>query len=747
MKKATIRIEGMHCASCASNIKRNLEKVKGVKSASVSLMTNKALVDFEEGAGVDEKELSKAVSQVGNYKSNSIEFEDTKEGNHKEHDMTRHEQMEHEDSHGSHDHMHGSADISEIKTWKKKMIWAWILTIPVAFLMFSEKLGVDIGMILSTYIILILSFPVVFILGWTTIKGGFKGLSRFYFNMDLLIALGTIIAYLSGILTFYLPLENYSGVAAMIMTIFLTGKYIEALSRGRAGQEIQKLLELGAKNAVVLKGNKETEIPISDVKVGDIIIVKPGWKIPVDGIIVKGESSVDESMVTGESVPIDKVKGSNVIGATVNQDGILYIKATKIGKDTFLSNIIKLVEETQSSKVPIQAFADKVTNIFVPTVIVITILTFVGWMFFVGAGISKALAVAIAVLVIACPCALGLATPTALMVGSGMGAKRGILIRKGEAIQTMKEIKTIIFDKTGTITKGHPEVVSVEAGGREKYVLEIAASLEKQSEHPIARAIVNYSKLRSYKPVKGFKILRGRGVEGIVGTKPVIIGNRTLMNEKKISLKEFEKTIKTFESKGNTTMIVSVSGEVMGVISVADAPKKDSIEAIKSLKEMGIKTIMITGDNEATAKAIAKSVGINEADILANVLPEEKAKKVIELQKKGMVAFVGDGINDAPAMKQANVGIAMGTGTDIAIEAGDIVIVKGSLQGVVQAINLSNATFGKIKQNLFWAFAYNTIAIPVAILGLLHPVIAELAMALSSITVVGNANLLRKKKI
>ncbi|HLD97757.1 MAG TPA: heavy metal translocating P-type ATPase, partial [Candidatus Nanoarchaeia archaeon] len=465
------------------------------------------------------------------------------------------------------------------------------------------------------------------------------------------------------------------------------------------------------------------------------------------GIVVKGASAVDESMVTGESIPSEKNVKSPVIGATINQDGILYVKATKVGKDTFLSHIIELVEEAQGTKVPIQKMADKITSVFVPVILVLAILTFIGWWYFSG-DLSRSLGVGVAVLVIACPCALGLATPTALMVGSGMGAKRGILIRKGEAIQTMKEVKFIVFDKTGTITKGKPEVTDIYSKVKESYLLEIAASLEKLSEHPIAKSIVDYAeknKITKLKQVKAFKILRGRGVEGFIGKNEIIIGNQTLMKERRISLKGFESKINEFESNGKTTMIVSEAGKLLGVIGVADDVKEDSVKAIALLNAQGYKTIMITGDNELTAKSIAAKVGIKE--VIANVLPEDKAKRVEELQKRGMVAFVGDGINDAPALKQANVGIAMGTGTDIAIEAGDLVLAKGSLIGVVQAINLSKATFSKIKQNLFWAFAYNVVAIPLAVGGVLHPVIAEIAMALSSITVVSNANLLRRKRV
>ncbi|MEK6917654.1 MAG: copper-translocating P-type ATPase [Nanoarchaeota archaeon] len=644
-----------------------------------------------------------------------------------------------------HDHSKPAED-SEIKDWKKKLVGSWIFATPIAILMILMRFF-DIFIIneqISIIILLVLGFPVVFIFGFSTLKSGLRGLFTFYFNMDSLISLGTIIAYLTGILTFFMKINDYSGVAAMIMAIFVTGKYIEAKARGRATQEIKKLLELGAKNARVLRGKNEVEIPISEVVIGDIIIIKPGEKIPTDGIVVKGESAVDESMVTGESLPVDKTKGNNVIGATINQDGILYVKVTKIGKDTFLAHIIELVEEAQGTKVPIQKLADKITSIFVPTILVITILTFLGWWYFNGE-LGRSIGVAISVLVIACPCALGLAVPIALTVGSGIGAKKGILIRKGEAIQTMKKVKIIVFDKTGTITKGKPEVREIYSSVKENYLMEIAGSLEKLSEHPLSKAIVAKAGLKKYKGVKNFKILRGRGVEGKIENKNIVIGNSTLMKEKGIKLNSLNGKIEEFENKAYTAVIVSQDKKVLGIIGVADAVKEDSVKAISLLSRQGYKTVMITGDNERTAKAIASQVGIKE--VIANVLPEDKAKKVEELQRYGMVAFVGDGINDAPALKQANVGIAIGTGSDIAIEAGDLVLVRGSLLGVVAAIRLSKATFSKIKQNLFWAFAYNVVAIPAAIAGVLHPIIAEIAMAASSITVVMNANLLRNKKI
>jgi P-type Cu+ transporter len=639
-----------------------------------------------------------------------------------------------------------SFEDKEIHSWKLKLIGAWALTIPIAIFMYSVKLGLfRIDEKIMTFIILLAAFPVIFIFGLQTIKSGIKGFTSFYFNMDSLIMLGTLIAYITGILSFFILIQDYSGISSMIMAFFITGKYIETKARGRASSEIKKLLELGAKKARILRNNNEIEIEIHELKVGDIFIVKPGEKISTDGIVIKGYSTVDESMVTGESIPTDKTIKSSVIGATVNQDGILYIRATKIGSDTFLAHIIELIENAQSTKVPIQKLADKITSIFVPGILTLAILTFIGW-WFISQDISKAVAVAVAVLVIACPCALGLATPTALMVGSGMGAKKGILIRKGEAIQTMRQVKIIVFDKTGTITKGKPELKRIYSDKKnEKHFLELLASMEKNSEHPISKAITEKTKLKKYLSVKNFKIIRGKGLEGEINRKKIIIGNERLMAERKISYEKFKDKIKEFQEQGLTTAMLTENKKIIGIFGVADDVKEDSVAAINVLNKTGYKTIMITGDNELTANAIAKKVGIKQ--VIAGVLPEDKANKVKELQKKALVCFVGDGINDAPALKQANVGIAIGTGTDIAIESGDIVIAGGSLRGVVASINLSKVTFTKIKQNLFWAFAYNTVMIPLAVAGFIHPVIAEIAMAASSITVVTNANLLRNKRI
>jgi len=806
--KKIFKIQGMHCASCASNIEKAVKKLNGVREANVNFATKKL---YTEG-NVDNGEIIRAVSRVGDYKATSENGEKKEKSetikvflvkgldnphcamtieralkkigvekvelNINTHKATLTSEIEKEkiisaiNDAGyevlSEEEKEEDVEIEEMNKARKKMWIAWVFAIPIAIigLIFERLLGLE--NIFVTILPLILAFPILFIVGYPTLRSAFKSVKYFSFNMDVLISLGTLIAFLTGILRFFIPIEDYSGIGGMIMAFFLTGRYIEAKARGRASLAIKKLLNLEAKTAVILVKGKEKQVRIDGVKIGDIMVIKPGEKIPTDGIVVRGESAVDESMVSGESMPVEKKKNDKVVGATINQDGVLYVKATKIGKDTFLSQIIKLVEEAQGTKVPIQAFADKVTSIFVPIVLVMAVLTFLVWFIFpelmvsiasifsfipwinLSAGtLTLALFAGIAVLVIACPCALGLATPTALMVGSGMGAEKGILIKRGEAIQTMKDIKYVVFDKTGTITKGKPEVTDIIPSNEIKIdgLLRLAASVEKSSEHPLAKAIVNEAEKRKLKlsAVKSFKILRGRGAEGNMNGKKILIGNRRLMEENRIKIENFEEKMQELENHGKTAMALVYAGKISGIIAVADTIKDDSVEAISELNKMNFKTIMITGDNERTARAIAKQAGISE--VLADVLPEDKENKVREMQKSGMVAFIGDGINDAPALKQANVGIAMGTGTDIAIESGDIVLTRGNLMGVVSAIKLSKTTFRKIKQNLFWAFAYNVAAIPLASLGLLHPIIAEIAMALSSITVVTNANLLRRKKI
>ena len=743
MKKAKLKIEGMHCASCSKIAGAEFAKVEGVKNSNINPVTGFAFVESEDS--VTKQQLADAVKEAG-FKPVSIEFEDAGSSASR---PTKHAEVNEMDLHrldAPTAREPARSGDNELGRWKRKLVGVWIFTSILAILMYSGMIfgKMLVPKILMTPIMLILSFPILFVFGFHTIKSGIRGFFKLQFTMDSLITLGTLVAYSTGILSFFMVIDDFSGVSGMIMTIFITGKYIETKAKGRATQEIKKLLELGAKSARILRDKEEVEIPISEVKLGDILIIKPGEKIPVDGVVVKGESSVDESMVTGESLPLDKTIKSPVIGATLNQDGILYVKATKVGKDTFLSHIIKLVEEAQGTQVPIQKVADKITGIFVPVILVVSLLTFFAWLYFTSGDLGRSVGVAISVLVIACPCSLGLAVPISLTVGSGMGAKRGILIRKGEAIQTMKEVRTVVFDKTGTITKGKPEVSDFYTDD-DKHLFEIAGSLERLSEHPLAKAIVKKADLKKYLNVINFKIIRGKGVEGKIGRNNIVIGTEVLMKDNKISLGKFEEEIEELERKGQTTMIVAENKKIIGVIGVADAIKEDSIVAIRALNKSGYRTVMITGDNERTARAIAQQVGIKE--VISRVLPGDKSKKVMELQEKGFVAFVGDGINDAPALKQANVGIAIGTGTDIAIEAGDIVLAKGSLVGVVKAIRLSRATFSKIKQNLFWAFFYNSIAIPLAIVGVLNPVVAELAMAASSITVVSNANLLRRKRI
>ena len=729
-REVTMRILGMTCAACVAAVEKALGRVPGVESAVVNLATERAFVKYNPKV-TSIVDLREAVRSQG-------------------YDVADEEEVD--------------VYEKELEKAKKRVIRSWLFTIPIILWMIPEMI---FGVMWPTPFlfnlgITILSAPAIFWVGWPTIKSGWASVTHGSANMDLLIAMGTIIAWLTGPASFVSPLFNYAGSSTMILSFNLTGKYYEALAKGQSSQAIRQLLKMEAKSALVLVDGAEKEIPMDQVKAGDVMIVKPGEKIPTDGRVAMGESSVDESMATGESMPVTKHVGDEVIGATVNQDGLLHVEATRIGKDTFLAQIVKMVEEAQGTKVPIQKFADDVIAIFVPVVIVVAFLTLVAWMVlpspfnrvlawgdtfipWVDTSLPQlmlAISAMISVLVIACPCSLGLATPTALMVGTGMGAKNGILIRRGEAIQTMKEIKAVVLDKTGTITKGKPEVTDVIGDDK---LLYYAASLEQGSEHPLARAIIHSAvdrKLGLTQPTD-FKALRGEGVTGKIDDKVITVGKPSLLNGFPDDLqREFSR----LQSEAKTVMAVGVDGEAIGIIAVADTLKDDSVKALNELKRMGLKVIMLTGDNKATADAIAAQVGID--DVYAEVMPDEKVKVVIDAQEKyGMVAMVGDGINDAPALAQANVGVAIGTGTDIAIESGDIILVRGDLTGLVTAINLSNATFAKIKQNLFWAFFYNVISIPVAVLGLLHPVIAESAMALSSITVVTNANLLRRTRI
>jgi len=653
-----------------------------------------------------------------------------------------------------------------------KQAWRrlWFAAIPttlIMLLMIPEMFWRPIpGYLL---IVAILGFPVVFFQGgMATHRSAWRSLTNRTANMDVLISLGSLPPYLIGLIGFIYPMTSFIEMAATIMTFHMLGKYLETRAKGRASQAIKRLLTLGAKTATIIRDNEEVEIPVADLVIGDVMLIRPGAKVPTDGEIMDGSSHLDESIATGESVPVEKNPGDAVIGATINKEGLLKVRATKIGADTFLSQVIKLVEEAQGSKVPIQEFADRVTAKFVPAVIVIAVASFLIWLLFANelrpilvwgaeflpwvdpdlSPLLAAILAAVAVLVIACPCALGLATPTAIMVGSGLGAERGVLIRSGEAIQTLKDIQMVVLDKTGTITQGKPALTDVIAanGFDESLVLQVAASAEAGSEHPLGQAIVQGAREKNITipEVEHFKAITARGVQGVVDGREVYIGSRRLLGELGIELGDLDRQLTQLETEGKTAMLVAIDHQAAGVVAVADTIKADSREAIKALHELGIHVAMVTGDNERTANYVANLVGIDE--VLAGVLPEGKVEAIQKLQEKydNKVAMVGDGINDAPALKQANVGVAIGAGADVAIEAADVTLVKGELTKLVEAIRLSKATFRKIIENLFWAWIYNLSAIPVAALGLLHPMIGVIAMTASSLTVIGNSILLKR---
>ncbi len=753
MKKVTLHIEGMHCAGCANAVDKQLASIEGVRSANVNFATGSALVEYEGKLLI--QDFEEAVTKAG--------YKLVKD---REDDKTKAELAE-------------EREADKLEKARKNMIWSWAAVVPMLVwmipmwifgIMFLGKIGMELGMIL-------LSSFVIFVPGFETIRSAFQSTKNLSPNMDVLIALGSLAALSTGVVTLsnalgYGPeFHSFAMIGGMIMAFHLTGRYIETKAKGSASQAIRRLLTLEAKEASVLRNGTEVKIPVQELKIGDIMLVRPGEKIPTDGEVIEGESSVDESIATGESMPVDKQTGDMVIGATINSTGVLKIKANKVGSDTFLNQIIRMVEEAQGTKVPIQEFADRVTAVFVPIVLLLAALTLSAWLifpeFFKGivfwaadfipwidtswGNTSLAFYATIAVLVIACPCALGLATPTALMVGSGLGATNGILIRKGEAIQLMKDVDTIVLDKTGTITKGKPEVTDmlVLGEGSPDEVLRYAASVEDNSEHPLARAIVDAAFEKGLKLIEtsGFTSTTGKGVSAKAEGVVVLIGTIALHTEKGIEIPESVITRKDeLESQAKTVVIVSIDQKAAGLIAIADEVKEDSEEAISRLKDQGLRVVMLTGDNSTTGQAIGKKVGVDE--VIAEVLPDQKSEVVRGLQNEGrVVAMVGDGINDAPALTLADIGIAMGTGTDVAIESGDIVLAKGSLTGLLRAISLSKETFKKIRQNLFWAFFYNLIMIPLAVLGFLHPLLAEMAMAFSSINVVLNSKSLQNKKL
>ncbi|MFA6098709.1 MAG: heavy metal translocating P-type ATPase [Patescibacteria group bacterium] len=722
IKKTTFNIFGMHCASCALLIENSLKQLPGIKKSEVSYGTEKAMVEYDQNA-VSDEQIIKTVKNTG-YKA----------------DLVKSGAMDHA---GVHDHsMHTMASNKE----RNQFILSLILTLPVVVLsMVLRDMSFTSRVVQS-----VLAAIVQFIIGFRFYRGFYFAAKNKTANMDSLIAIGTSAAFFySFVTTYFIEGQVFYETSALLITFVILGKWLEAKAKGRAGEAIKKLMGLAAKTARVVRNGQEIDIPIKEVIVGDIVIVRPGEKIPVDGKIVEGYSSIDESMISGESLPVDKKTGDGVIGATINKSGSFKFSATRIGQDTVLAQIIKVVEEAQSSKAPIQRFADKISSYFVPTVVAIALITFIAWFFIFSAPFVTALLAFTAVLVIACPCALGLATPTAIMVGTGKGAENGILIKGGEALEVANKIRVIVFDKTGTITKGQPEVTDlVSHYSSEKEFLLLTASLEKNSEHPLAAAIIKKAKLDNLQLIEPqhFQAVSGHGVKGEVNGKSVLVGTEKLMNQFNIVLSsEIKSEKEKLEHEGKTVMISAIGNKFAGLIAVADTVKDTSREAIQELDRMQIKTIMITGDNQKTAAAIARQVGIT--DVLAEVLPENKAAEIKKLQSSGQkVAMVGDGINDAPALAQSDLGIAMGSGTDIAIETGGIILVKNDLRDVVKAIHLSKMTMRKIKQNMFWALFYNSIGIPVAALGWLMAEFAGLAMALSSVSVVTNSLLLKRWK-
>ena len=718
--KKTYLIEGMTCAACSARIDKALNKNENIEKANVNLSTNKALVEFKSGL-LEDEDIIGIIEKAG-YKAEVD----------KDRDLDREKELREK----------------EIKSLKNSFIISAILTLPLFLAMFFHMAGIN-NILTNGWFQFLLATPVQFIIGYRFYNGAYKALRGGGANMDVLIAMGTSAAYFYSIYNLLVGVhEYYFEASATIITLILLGKTFEAVAKGKTSEAIKKLMGLQPKRALIFKDGQEIEIDIDDLNIGDIVIVKPGEKVPVDGIIVEGTSSLDESMITGESIPIDKEVGDEVIGATINKFGAFKFKATNIGKDTVLSQIIQLVEDAQGSKAPVQRLADKISGVFVPIVIVIALLTFL--VFYLGfKDFNTGLINAVAVLVIACPCALGLATPTAIMVGTGKGAENGILIKSGEHLEKTHEMDTIIFDKTGTITKGEPEVTDVLSFNdfTEDEILRIAASVEKASEHPLGQAIVKYGeeKLEGILAAENFTAVPGKGLKADFEGKKLLIGNRKLMKDNGIDIGSKEETLSALETVGKTAMLIAIDGILSGIIAVADTIKETSLKAIKELQDMGLTVYMITGDNERTAKAIADQVGIT--NILADVLPENKAEKVEALKKEGKhVGMVGDGINDAPALAAADVGFAIGTGTDVAMEAADITLMRGDLSGVVTAIRLSHRTMKTIRQNLFWAFFYNSIGIPFAALGFLNPMVAGAAMAFSSVSVVTNSLRLKNFK-
>ncbi|WP_431020052.1 heavy metal translocating P-type ATPase [Bacillus safensis] len=734
MEQAEFDIEGMTCAACANRIEKKINRMDGVDHGSVNFALETLQVTYHPGQ-TSTNDIKDVVQSIG-YSLIEPAADQAEEG--------------------KKDHRQAA-----IEKQTARFLFSMILSLPLLWAMVSHFSFTSFIWLpeafMNPWVQLALAAPVQFIVGWPFYVGAYKALRNKSANMDVLVALGTSAAFFYSL---YESIQSairgtheaalYYETSAVLITLIVLGKLMEARAKGRSSEAIQKLMGLQAKEAVIERDGKQMTVPISDVKVNDLVFVKPGEKVPVDGEIIEGTTAIDESMITGESLPVDKTAGDMVIGATINKNGFIKIKATKVGKETALSQIIRVVEQAQGSKAPIQRMADQISGIFVPVVVGIAVLTFLIWFFFVDPGnVTSALETFIAVIVIACPCALGLATPTSIMAGSGRAAESGILFKGGEHLEVTQSLDTVVLDKTGTVTKGEPSLTDVlaYANWTEDTLLQLAGSAEQQSEHPLARAITDGMKERGLEAVEveAFQADPGHGIEAKAAGHKLLIGTRKLLQKHHIQYEQMEASVTTLEEQGKTAMLVAIDGEVAGIVAVADTIKSSSPQAISRLKEQGIHVVMMTGDNKLTAEAIAKQAGIDH--VIAEVLPEEKAAHIAALQEQGKkVAMVGDGINDAPALATANIGMAVGTGTDVAMEAADITLMTGDLHAIADALEFSKKTMRNIKQNLFWALAYNCIGIPIAAFGFLAPWLAGAAMAFSSVSVVLNALRLQRLK-